>query len=205
MKRIRDRQLRTTRVFLVAIGVMLFGLAITAALLAAKLIGSIGDPLDAHTPLLNANGRRLLHEHELAFQLGAALVALLFIAVGIAWLRVQIPSPRRHDDVPLDIGDTPGDARNIDGRNTIAGDALAEALEADLERSPLVARARAELRSGSDVVRLRLDVDEDASVDEILAAVVDPALARAVTVASLPNTPRVEADIRPVAGAASPT
>jgi hypothetical protein len=54
-------------------------------------------------------------------------------------------------------------------------------------------------------VRIRLDVDEDAPVDEILATVVDPALARVVTVAGLPTTPRVEADIRPVAVAPSPS
>ncbi|MDX6414079.1 MAG: hypothetical protein QOH23_1489 [Gaiellaceae bacterium] len=205
MKRIRDRQLRATRAFLVVVGAALFGLAIAAALLAAKVIESIGDPLDAHTPLLNASGRRLLHEHELAFQLGAALAALLFIGVGFAWLLLQIPSRRRHDNVPVDIGDTAVDGHNIGGRNTIAGDALAEAFEADLERSPLVARARAELRSGSDVVRIRLDVDEDAPVDEILATVVDPAIARIVTVADLQTRPRVQADIRPVAGAASPS
>jgi hypothetical protein len=178
---------------------MLVALATVAALLAGKVIDRIGDPLDAHTALLNPSGRRLLNEHQLAFQLGAVLVALLFIAVGVAWLRQQIPAPRRQGDVPLDIGDG-----GVDGRNTIAGDALARALEADLERSASVARARAELRAGSEFVRIRLDVDEEASVDEILTRVVDPAIARVVTVAELATAPRVLADIRPVAVAASP-
>jgi hypothetical protein len=200
MKRIRDRQLRTSRLFLVVTGGVLLAFATAAALLAGKVIDRVGDPLDAHTTLLNASGQRLLKAHQLAFQLGAVVVAIVFVSVGAAWLRQQIPAVRRQEDVPLDIGDA-----GIAGRNTIAGDALAHALESDLERSAFVARARAELRSGSEFVRIRLDVDEEASVDEIVATVVDPAIARIVTVAELATTPRVVADIRPVAVAASPS
>jgi hypothetical protein len=193
MKRIRDRQLRTSRALLVATGTILLVLAALAALLASKLVDRIGQPLDARTVLLNANGRRVLSEHQLGFQLGALAVGIVLIAVGLTWLRQQIPPIRRHEDTPLDGADG-----GVDGRNMIAGDALAHALERDLERSPHVARARAELQPGSEVVRLRLDVDEEVPVHEVITTVVDPAIGRVVTVAELSKPLRVETEVRPV-------
>jgi hypothetical protein len=194
MKRIRDRQLRTSRALLVVTGTILLVGAAIAGLLAAKLVDRIGRPLDARTVLLNAHGRQLLHEHQLGFQLGALVVGIVLIVVGASWLRQQVPPMRRHEDTPLEISDA-----EVDGRNMIAGDALAHALESDLERSPHIARARAELQTGSEVVRLRLDIDEDTPMHEIITTVVDPAVARVVTVAELSTPPRVETEVRPVA------
>jgi hypothetical protein len=176
---------------LFAVGVVLLAAAVVAALLAGKVIHGLGHPLDSRTALLNDSGMRLLRRHQLTFQLVAALFALALIALGIAWLRQQIPPLRQQDDTRLEIADS-----HIDGRNMVAGDALARALEGDLEHSPYIARARAELQTDSETVRLRLDVDEEMPVDHVIATVVDPAIARITTVAELAGRPRVETDIR---------
>jgi hypothetical protein len=191
MKRIRDRQLRTSRCLLVVIGLALLTAAVIGALLAGKVIHGIGRPLNSRTALLNVSGMRLLRRHQLTFQLVAVLVALALIGLGITWLRRQIPPVRHHEDTPLDITDA-----RVDGRNMIAGDALARALETDLEQSPYITRARAEVQTASEIVRLRLDVDEEMPVGRIIATVVEPAIARVATVAELVGRPRVETDIR---------
>jgi hypothetical protein len=198
MKRLRDRQLRASRGFLIATGIVLLGAAVIAALLAAKIVDDLGGPLDSHTALLNSTGMRLLRRHQLAFQSGAALISIVVIATGITWLRQQIPPMRHQHDTSLDIADP-----HTDGHNVIAGDALAQALEHDLVQSPLVARARAEIQTRSQLIRLRLDIDEATPVDCVISTVVDPAVARIATVAELTAPLHIEADIRLVRHVAS--
>jgi hypothetical protein len=193
MKRIRNRQLTFSRTLLLVVGLILLGGAILVGLLATKIVDRYGEALDAHTAILNDHGYRLLKDHELLFQIGAVLVGAVLVTVGIVWLTNQIPPHRHHED---HVFDNPDPA--IAGRNTVAGDALAHALEADLERSPAVERARVEFRTDADLVRLRLDVAEDVAVEDIMANVVTPAIDRITTVAELPARPQLQADLRPV-------
>jgi hypothetical protein len=197
MKRIRDHQLATSRALLVIVGLILLAGAILAALLATKTIDRVGDSLDAHTAVLNAHGRRLFDDHQLAFQLAALTLGLLLVAVGLLWLRDQIPPHRHQEDTTVDNPDP-----DIAGQNTVGGGALAHALEQDLERSSHIQRARAELRPDEGLIRLRLDIDDESSVDEIVTAVIDPAVKRFATVAEFWTRPHVETDLRPVASAA---
>jgi hypothetical protein len=57
---------------------------------------------------------------------------------------------------------------------TRSAGALAHAFEQDLERSSHIRRARAELLPDEDLIRLRLDIDDDFSVDELVTTVIDP-------------------------------
>jgi hypothetical protein len=193
VKRLRDNQLRSSRRLLVAVGLVLVVLAAFGAMLASKIVDRLADPLDARTAVLNEHGRRLLDQHELAFQLGAAAVALVLITVGVMWLKNQIPPVRQRQDNRFENPDS-----EYPGRNTVSGGAVAHALEADLERSESVARARAEFRSERDLVRLRLDVDESTSVDDVLVSIVSPAIDRIATVAEFDRRPAVQTDLRPV-------
>lgn len=197
MKRIRDHQLATSRALLVIVGLILLAGAVLAALLASKAIDRVGDSLDARTALLNAHGRRLLDDHQLTFQLAALVVGLLLLAVGVLWLRNQIPPHRHQEDTIFDNPDP-----DIVGRNTIGSGALAHAFEQDLERSSHIRRARAELRPDDGLIRLRLDIDDQSSVDEIVTAVIGPAVERLVTVAEFWTRPQLETDLRPVASPA---
>jgi hypothetical protein len=197
MKRIRDHQLATSRALLVIVGLILLAGAVLGTLLATKTVDRVGDPLDAHTAVLNADGRRLFADHQLAFQLAALVAGLLLLAVGVLWLKMQIPPHRHQEDATFDNPDA-----DVAGRNTIDGGALSHAFERDLERSSHIRRARAELRPDDGLIRLRLDIDEESSVDEIVTAAIDPAVARLVIVAEFEIRPRLETDLRPVAGGA---
>jgi hypothetical protein len=196
VKRIRNRQLRTSRTLLVITGSLLVALGALGLLLATEAIDQIGNPVDAQRALLNDNGRRLLSDHQLAFQIGALVVALVLIATGIVWLKNQIPPIRHQEDNEFDNPDP-----EHPGRNAVRGGALAHALEAHLETSEPVQRARAEFRTDDDLIRLRLDVDETVPLDEILNGIVNPAIDRITAVAELEQRPSVETDLRPVAAA----
>jgi hypothetical protein len=198
MKRIRNRQLAVSRTFLIVVGAVLLAGAVIAGLLAAKAVDNLGNALDAETALLNADGLRLIYVHQLAFQFIVLGIGLLFIVVGLIWLKNQIPPHRRQEDHSVET-----QAPDVAGRNTVAGGALAHALENDVARSPHVERARAEFRGDEGVVRLRLDIDDDSSADEIVRTVVEPAVDRVTTVAELPTRPNVEIDLRPVSNSVS--
>jgi len=160
MKRLRNRQLRTSRILLVVVGTVLLALGSFGLLLATKAIDRLGKSINADSSLLNESGRRLLADDRLAFQLGAVAVALVLIAIGIFWLRNQIPPIRHQDDNEFENPDP-----DHPGRNTVRGGALAQALEAHLELAEPVHRARAEFRTDADLIRLRLDVDETTPVE----------------------------------------
>jgi hypothetical protein len=193
MKRVRNRQLAISRTFLIVVGAVLVAGAVIAGLLATELVDRLGNALDADTALLNADGLRLLYVHRLAFQFLALGVGLLLIVAGIAWLRNQLPPHRRQEDHSVET-----QLADVAGRNTVAGGALAHALENDLARTPQVERARAEFRGEEGIVRLRLDIDDHSSAEEIVGSIVEPAIDRVATVAELPGRPNVEIDLRPV-------
>jgi hypothetical protein len=194
VKRIRNRQLRTSRILLIITGSLLVALGVLGLLLATKTIDQISNPVDAQRALLNDDGRRLLSDHQLAFQIGALVVALVLIVTGVVWLRNQIPPIRHQEDNDFDNPDPENPGRNI-----VRGGALAHALEAHLETSEPVQRARAEFRTNDDLIRLRLDVDETVPLEEILNGIVNPAIERITAVAELEHRPSVETDVRPVA------
>jgi len=198
MKRIRNRQLTVSRVFLIVVGAVLLAGAVIAGLLATGATDHLGNALDADTALLNADGLRLLYVHRLAFQFLALGIGLLLIVVGLIWLRNQIPPHRHQEDHSVET-----QSSDLAGRNTVAGGALARALENDLARHPQVERARAEFRGEEGVVRLRLDIDDDSSADEVVRTVVEPAIDRVTTVAELPARPNVQIDMRPVSSSVS--
>jgi hypothetical protein len=170
---------------------------VIAGLLASKIADNLANALDADTALLSADGLRLLYVHRLAFQFLALGIGVLLIVVGLAWLKNQIPPHRRHEAHRVET-----QGSEVAGRNTVAGGALAHALENDLARSPQLERARAEVRGDEGMVRLRLDVDDDSSADEIVRTVVEPAVDRITTVAELPARPSVQIDLRPVSSSA---
>jgi hypothetical protein len=198
MKRIRNRQLAISRTFLIVVGAVLLAGAVIAGLLATEIVDRLGNALDAQTALLNADGLRLLYVHRLAFQFLALGIGVVLIVVGLVWLKNQIPPHRRQEDHSVET-----QVSDVAGRNTVAGGALAHALENDLARSPQVERARAELRGEEGIVRLRLDIDDGSSADEVLGAVVEPAIDRVATVAELPTRPDVQIDLRPVRSSVS--
>jgi hypothetical protein len=198
MKRIRNRQLAISRTFLIVVGAVLLAGAVIAGLLATGTVDHLGNALDSDTALLNADGLRLLYVHPRAFQFAVLGIGVLLIVVGIVWLKNQIPPHRRQEDHSVETQES-----EVAGRNTVAGGALAHALENDLARSPYVERARAEFRGEEGVVRLRLDIDDDSSADEIVHTVVAPAVDRVTTVAELPGRPSVQIDLRPVSSSVS--
>ncbi len=193
MKRLRNRQLDASRALLGVTGVIVLALAVAGLLLSTNAVTRITRYAEADQPVLDPALRRLLTDHTLAAPLIGAAAGLLLVAVGLAWLRLQIPPIRRQDDVH------PPNADAVHpGHNVARGRALARALEDDLEAAPPIRRAQAELRHDANLVRLRLDVADDAPTSGILDDVVLPAVDRLATVAGLPHRPDLQVDLRPV-------
>ncbi len=193
MTRDVDRRLRGHRAALVVVGVLLAAVAVAGLLLSTEAIGGIGDSLDADTAVLNDDGLTFVIDHRFVLQLVGFVVGVVLVWIGLSWLRHQIPRTRRHQQD--NVFETP---EHTPGRNTVRGGALAMALEDDLERSRHIRRARAEFRTTDDLLRLRLDVDDDTDVATILRSSVDPAIDRITTVAELPRRPDVQIDLRPL-------
>ncbi|HEY3833360.1 MAG TPA: hypothetical protein VGO03_13770 [Acidimicrobiia bacterium] len=174
-------------------GVALVVVSVAGLLLATKAVRTFGDALDAHTALLNTHGDRLLRGHELAFQIGTLVVGLLLAALGVRWLATHLPPVRSQRDAAVPNS---ADAQ-LPGRNVVAGSALSRALQAQLEASPLVRRARAEVGAPDDPIRLRLDIDESTPVPDVLSQVVQPALRRLDAILGREDVQPI-IDIRPI-------
>lgn len=193
MKRIRNRQLRTSRTLLAFTGLVLLGISALGLLLSRGAVDRYGSGLDSDTSVLNRIGARYLDSHQLPVQGIVVAVGVLLIAIGAGWLRQQIPPTRHKEDNHFDNPD-----KELAGTNIVAGGALAHALEMDLERSDAIKRARAEFRTDDNLLRLRLDIDDTASIDTIMDAVVMPAIERITSVAELGTTPKLQIDLRPL-------
>ena len=189
MNRRRREKQRATRALLTGTGVVLLAAAIVAMLLATKAIDHIGD-VAAHRALLTPAGRRFLHRDELALQIGAVVVGVVLVGLGAVWLRNLIPPLPAQDDVEIENRDP-----NAAGTNTVRGGALASSLTADLEGHDSIQRARAEFQRESDVILLRLDVDDDAPIDTVLGAVAS-AVERIRHVAEMTREPTTETTLR---------
>lgn len=190
MKRLRSRQLRSSRVMLTVLGLMLTAVGAAGLTLSLDAVDRLADPLDADTPVWNDAGRSLVENHQLAWQLGAVGVGLLLVVIGLSWLARQIPPIRHHQDLELPKGGS-----SVAGSSTLAGGAAADAFEEDLERSRWIERARVEFRKDGPV-RVRLDVVEDHPVDELLDEVVAPAFDRLVRVGGIDPRPDLAIDLR---------
>ncbi len=221
MKRLRNRQLRVSRVLLVLLGLVLIAIGATGLLLSTESVDRLADPLVPGTPVWNDAGQQLVRDHQLAWQVGVLTVAVLLILVGVSWLQQQIPPIRHHDDLdlpdaaatvpdsgtsnrsalfsgtPLFSDDPVRDGSPVRGTSTLAGGAAAAAFEEDLVSSRHVDRARAEFHDRGPL-RIRLDVADDVAVDEVLDEVVAPAVDRLVRVCGLESRPELVIDLRPV-------
>lgn len=193
MKRLRSRQLRSSRVMLTVLGLVLIAIGVAGLVLSFDAIDRLADPLDADTAVWNDAGRALVEDNQRAWQLGVVGLGLLVVAIGLSWLARQIPPIRHHQDLELPEGDS-----GIAGTSTLAGAAVAEAFEQDLERSSCIERARVEFRRDGPV-RVRLDVVEDHPVDELLDELVTPAFDRLVRVGGIDPRPDLAIDLRLVA------
>ena len=193
MKRLRNRQVRASRIMLAATGLVLLALSSLARLLSTGAVDRYGSRLDSDTVVLNDDALRFFDAHRLGLQGIVFAGGVMAAALGVRWLLHQIPPIRHQEDNEFANPDS-----DLPGSNTVAGGALAHALEADLERSDAVTRARAEFRTGDNVLRLRLDVDEKANVDTLLDAVVTPAIERITHVAELGAALVVQIDLRPL-------
>lgn len=199
MKRLRNRQLRVSRVLLVLLGLILIAVSATGLVLSTESVDRLADPLVPGTPVWNDAGQQLVRDHQLAWQVGILTVAVLLILVGVSWLQQQIPPIRHHDDLDLPEVTGPAPASSpVSGSNTLAGGAAAAAFEEDLASSRHVERARAEFHDRGPL-RIRLDVADDVAVDEVLDEVVAPAVDRLVRVCGLRTRPELVIDLRPVA------
>ncbi len=194
MKRLRNRQLRASRFVLAIIGLVLVTSSVLGLSLSTNVVDRYGSWLDSDAPVLNRTAREFLDTHELWTRTAVVAAGLLLILIGTVWLRAQIPPTRHQEDNHFENPDT-----DLVGSNVVTGRALARALETDLERSDLIGRARAEFRTDDNLLRLRLDIDETASIDEILDTVVHPAVDRITTVSELGTKPRLQIDLRPLA------
>lgn len=193
MKRLRNRQLNASRALLAVTGLIVTALAVLGLLLTTNAVANLTRYARADEPVLNPALRRLVTDHTVAAPVTGAVVALVLVATGLVWLRLQIPPIRRQADVH------PPNADAVHpGHNVARGRAMARALTDDLETAPTIHRAQVELAHDANLVRLRLDVADDAPTTGILDDVVLPAVDRLATVAGLPQRPELEVDLRPV-------
>ncbi|MFN7149896.1 MAG: hypothetical protein ACK4V6_10495 [Microthrixaceae bacterium] len=191
MKRRRNRQLHRQRVALGVTGAIVLAVGVAGLFVAFDVVEQLTTWAVADQPVLNEELTDATAGTPTVVAAAATAVGVLLVLLGLLWLRTQLLPRRRHEDVRLD-DDTDGAA----GINIVAGGALASALEDDLERHPDVLSATAEMRPDDELVRLRLVTAEQASADTLLTDVIGPAIERAVRVAQLEATPRVEVDLR---------
>ncbi|MGE0881617.1 MAG: hypothetical protein AB7L13_15020 [Acidimicrobiia bacterium] len=199
MSRVRGRSARRNRAALAATSIVVLTLAALGTLISTGTVESLGTAgyrrlIDAKASLLTVSGQRLVDDHPLTLQLLALGAGAIMLALGLWWLRVQIPPLRHHDDV--EVGNV--HAEGYPGTNRVDGRALVNVLEADLERDAGIERARVDWNTDEELVRLRLDITDDAVPAEVINSAVAPAMRHALTVSELVTMPRIEIDLRPV-------
>jgi hypothetical protein len=188
------RDVRTTRradrSALALIGALLVAGAVITLLLASGAIDGLGSYLDGDGPLLNGQLDRSLDDNRWWWQLGAFAAGLVLAAVGLVWLRHQLPAGRQLHPTTLDVDD------GIPGDTVINGHALANAFEADIRRHPAVLDTRADMLLDSGTVRIRLTTADDTDLRDVLNEAVRPAMTRLTTVAGLDAEPGAQIDVR---------
>lgn len=192
MKRDHARQVRRDRVILGGLGVLVAAVAIVLTLLHTGALDRLGD-LRSEGRVLGPELRAHFERNELTWQLIVFGVGLALVALGVWWLRGQIPPLPEHQDVELEV------PSEVPGETTVSGRALARALEDDLRRNDGVADARAQVRAADGRLRLGLDVPTDVDLDHVLDEVVPAAVDRFAMVSDLPSPPEVEIELRLVA------
>ena len=160
-------------------------------LLTSDTVTRITDWADRREPLLNAELDQSIADNQLAYQLAALAFALICIVVGLLWLRSQIPPMRRQQDNVF-----ANQTAEVEGRNIVAGRALASAMEDDLEHHAAVDQARVELRPEDQLIRISVSAADAMPVGELARTVIDPAAERAVRVGELPGELEVLTDVR---------
>lgn len=191
MKRRRNRQLHRQRVALGVMGAILFAVGVAGLLVAFEVVEQLTTWAVADDSVINEDLTDAVIGAPTAVAAGATAVGVLLTLIGLVWLRTQLPPRRHHEDVRVD-----DDTGGVEGLNIVDGGALAAALEDDLERHPDVLSATAEMRSDDGLVRLRLVAADQASAAALRTEVIDPAIDRAVRVAQLDRSPRVQVDLR---------
>lgn len=182
---------RVDRVALALIGLGAVTVAVLILLLSTGAIHRLTRSVDTDRPLFNDRLARSLDDHRIWWQLGTVGVGLLLVVLGLLWLRRQLPSGRRlHDTTLTNLGD------DIPGRTSIDGRALANGLEADLQRHPDVLHARADVLLDDGVVRVRLTTTDDVDIERLTTDAVRPAVARLAAVADAQPAPAAQIDVR---------
>ncbi len=182
---------RVDRVALALIGLGAVTVAVLILLLSTGAIHRLTRSVDTDRPLFNDRLARSLDDHRIWWQLGTVGVGLLLVVLGLLWLRRQLPSGRRlHDTTLTNLGD------DIPGRTSIDGRALANGLEADLQRHPDVLDARADVLLDDGVVRVRLTTTDDVDIERLTTDAVRPAVARLAAVADAQPAPAAQIDVR---------
>jgi hypothetical protein len=204
MKRLRNRQLTIQRVVLIIFGVVMMGLAALGLLLSLgnATISSMWDP---QTSVLNANADQFIADHTNAVRLAGMLGGITAVALSLYWLKLQLPPAHHQDDVSFvttsqraDTGEQP--AETLLGVSVVTGNALARAFEEDLAATKEIRQARAELRLAENTIRLRLDVDQRASLQELMSGPARNALERLSRVGEFTKIPVLVTDIKLVEG-----
>lgn len=190
MKRRRNDQLGLQRFALGLFGLVLIAGGVAALLLSQDVVEQISPWAVADEPLLNDELDAAISQDALWFRVGALAVGAVLVLIGGGWLRSQIPPRRVHQDQELAAS-----SGVVPGSNTVRGGALADALESDLARHPTVERAVAEVRAEEGIVRLRLQVHDSLSVDELATEIVEPGVQRSARVAGT-DVPQVLTDVR---------
>ncbi len=127
----------------------------------------------------------------MVYQLVALVFALVCIAVGLLWLRSQLPRLRHNQDNVF-----ANHAGQVEGRNVIAGGALASAIEDDLEHHPAVEQRASSSDRRITLIRVSVSAADALPVGELRATVIEPATARAIRVGELPDDIEVLTDVR---------
>ncbi|RJQ85247.1 Asp23/Gls24 family envelope stress response protein [Amycolatopsis panacis] len=159
---------------------------------AAALVVGMGwlGRFRAQRPVLDPLAVGWLHDHALYARIGAVVIGVLLLVLGLWWL-VRSLSPERHPDLRLD--ETPG------AELTVTSGALAGAVSSDTEQIDGVVRAR--VRSvgtkAEPALRISLWLAEGADVRRVWEDLETHVLTRAresLGVTTLPTAIRLELD-----------
>lgn len=179
------RSYRAERVFLTVVGLLAL-LAGSAALVVG--LGWLGR-LRAQVPVADPMVLDWLGDHHLWAQIGAVLLGLLLLVLGLVFV-IRSLRPEAHPDLELDHTATSG--------FRVTASALAHAVQADVEQLDGVSRARARVVGDRrhPALRLNLWLREDSDVKSVwheLESVLDRTKG-CLGVTSLPTAVRIELD-----------